>query len=133
MVMTDPIADLLTRIRNACMAEHKEVEINHSKMKEEVTSILKKEGFIADYTIKEITANKKSLVLFLRYGEKNESLISGLKRVSKPGRRIYKSYKDIPRVLNGYGVAIVSTSHGVLTDKDCRVNKVGGELLCYIW
>ncbi len=133
MVMTDPIADLLTNIRNAYMAEHKSVEIQRSNLKEEIVKILRREGFLSDYSVVDITEQKKKLVLFLQYGENNKNLITGIKRVSKPGRRVYASYKEIPRVLNGYGISIISTSKGVLTDKECRAQKVGGEILCYVW
>ena len=133
MVMTDPIADLLTNIRNAYMAEHKSVEIQRSNLKEEIVKILRREGFLSDYSFVDITEQKKKLVLFLQYGENNKSLITGIKRVSKPGRRVYASYKEIPRVLNGYGISIISTSKGILTDKECRERKVGGEILCYVW
>jgi small subunit ribosomal protein S8 len=131
--MTDPIADLLTNIRNAYMAEHKSVEIQRSNLKEEIVKILRREGFLSDYSVVDITEQKKKLVLFLQYGENNKNLITGIKRVSKPGRRVYASYKEIPRVLNGYGISIISTSKGVLTDKECRAQKVGGEILCYVW
>lgn len=133
MVMTDPIAELLTRIRNAIGADQRSIELGYSRTKENIVKILKKEGYISDYTIGDITDKKKKLVLFLRYDETHKNIITGLVRVSKPGRRIYSGYKEIPRVLNGFGVAIVSTSKGILTDRECRVKKIGGEVLCYIW
>ena len=134
MVMTDPIADMLTRIRNAGNAEHESVDMQYSKVKEEIAKILKREGFIKDYTVQELQNNKKKIVIFLAYDKNTrESLITNLVRKSKPGRRIYRSYKDLPPVLNGYGIAIISTSKGILTDKECKAQKVGGEVLCYIW
>lgn len=134
MVMTDPISDMLTRIRNAGMAEHKSVEVRYSKIKEAIASILKKEGYIESYNIQELQNNKKNIVIFLRYDEHTRKiLMTKLIRKSKPGRRMYTGYKDLSSVLNGYGLAIVSTSKGILTDKECREAKVGGEVLCYIW
>ena len=127
-MVTDPIADMLTRIRNANQMRYKEVEVPASKMKLEVARILKDEGFISDYT------NKDSMiVLNLKYGEKKERVITGLKRISKPGLRVYVKAEELPSVLNGLGIAIVSTSKGVMTDKEARKLSLGGEVLAYIW
>ena len=124
----DPIADMLTRIRNANQMRYKEVEVPASKMKLEIARILKDEGFISDYT------NKDSMiVLNLKYGEKKERVITGLKRISKPGLRVYVKAEELPSVLNGLGIAIVSTSKGVMTDKEARKLSLGGEVLAYIW
>ena len=127
-MVTDPIADMLTRIRNANQMRYKEVEVPASKMKLEIARILKDEGFISDYT------NKDSMiVLNLKYGEKKERVITGLKRISKPGLRVYVKAEELPSVLNGLGIAIVSTSIGVMTDKEARKLSLGGEVLAYIW
>ena len=130
--MTDPISDMLTRIRNANMASQPVVEMPHSKMKAEIARIMKREGFIKDYTT-EGHAGKRSLRLFLKYTLENEPVIRGLKRISKPGLRTYVASKTVPRVLGGMGVAILSTSNGILTDREARKNNTGGEVLCYIW
>ena len=127
-MVTDPIADMLTRIRNANQMRYKEVEVPASKMKLEIARILKDEGFISDYT------NKDSMiVLNLKSGEKKERVITGLKRISKPGLRVYVKAEELPSVLNGLGIAIVSTSKGVMTDKEARKLSLGGEVLAYIW
>ncbi len=132
MVMSDPIADMLTRIRNANIVRHETVEIPASKIKREIAEILKKEGFIRDAEY--IEDSKQGIIrLFLKYGINNERVISGLKRISKPGLRIYTKSPDLPRVLGGLGIAIISTSKGVMTDKDARQSKSGGEVVCYIW
>jgi len=131
-MMTDPIADMLTRIRNALMAKHEEVQMPSSKLKLEIADILKREGFIKNYHLLE-DRHQGTLRLYLKYGEAGQQVIRGLKRISKPGARIYVSSKEIPRVANGLGIAILSTSKGVLTDKQCRRLKVGGEVLCYVW
>ena len=130
--MTDPIADMLTRIRNANQMRYKEVEVPASKTKVEIAKILKEEGFIADYKIKK---NKPQdiIVLTLKYGEKKERVITGLKRISKPGLRVYVKAEELPRVLNGLGIAVISTSKGIMTDKNARKNSLGGEVLAYIW
>lgn len=132
MVMTDPIADYLTRIRNANMAKHDSVEIPASNIKKSISEILKREGFIRDY---EVTDDNKQGVIkvFLKYGPNGERVISGLKRISKPGLRNYVSAEDLPKVLNGLGIAIVSTSAGVITDKEARQKNVGGEVIAYVW
>ena len=131
-MVTDPIADMLTRIRNANQMRYKEVEVPASKMKLEIARILKEEGFIADYKVKK--NNVQNIIsLNLKYGDKKERVITGLKRISKPGLRVYAKNDNIPRVLNGLGIAIISTSKGVMTDKEARANSLGGEVLAYIW
>ncbi len=131
MYLTDPIADMLTRVRNANSAMHEKVDVPYSKMKEAVANTLKEEGFILNYKV--ITdGNKKNIRIYLKYDGK-ERVIKGLKRISKPGRRVYSSVEDMPRVLSGLGIAIVSTPKGVITDKTCRSEKVGGEVLCFVW
>ena len=131
MVMTDPIADMLTRIRNANSERHETVSIPGSKMKIRIAEILKDEGFITDFKVEE-DGVKKTIVVTLKY-HGNERVITGLKRISKPGLRIYAKVDDVPRVLNGLGIAIISTSKGVMTDKEARAKKVGGEVLAYVW
>ena len=128
----DPIADMLTRIRNANQMRYKEVEVPASKIKIEIARILKEEGFIADYKVKKNDV-QSIIVLSLKYGEKKERVITGLKRISKPGLRVYAKAQELPRVLNGLGIAIISTSHGVMTDKDARNQSLGGEVMAYIW
>jgi small subunit ribosomal protein S8 len=132
VVVTDPIADMLTRIRNANQMRYKEVEVPASKLKEEIAKILKEEGFIRDFKIAE-NATENMLVLALKYGHKKERVITGLKRISKPGLRVYAKVDEIPKVLNGLGIAIISTSKGIMTDKQAREEQVGGEVLAYIW
>ncbi|GAA0503606.1 30S ribosomal protein S8 [Virgibacillus sp. MSP4-1] len=132
MTMTDPIADMLTRIRNANMVRHEKLEVPASKLKQEIADILKREGFIRDYEF--VSDDKQGIIrLFLKYGPNNERVITGLKKISKPGLRVYAKADELPRVLNGLGVAVVSTSNGVLTDKEARQQAVGGEVLAYIW
>jgi small subunit ribosomal protein S8 len=132
MVLTDPIADMLTRIRNGNMAEKKVVAMPHSKMKSELARILKAEGFIKDY-IMENDDGKSVLKIFLKYTMDREPVIQGLRRISKPSCRKYVNSEEIPRVLGGIGLAILSTSSGVMTDVEARAKKVGGEVLCYVW
>jgi len=132
MVLTDPIADMLTRIRNAHMAEKKQVAMPHSKMKSEVARIMKAEGFIKDYTM-ENEGGKPVLNVFLKYTTDREPVIQGLRRISKPSCRKYVNSSEVPRVLGGIGLAILSTSSGVMTDNEAREKKIGGEVLCYIW
>ena len=132
MVLTDPIADMLTRIRNANMAEKKVVQMPHSKMKSEIARILKAEGFIKDYTV-ENDSGKSMLNVFLKYTMDREPVIQGLRRISKPSCRKYVNAEEIPRVLGGIGLAMISTSSGVVTDNEARAKKIGGEVLCYIW
>ena len=128
----DPIADMLTRIRNANQMRYKEVEVPASKIKIEIARILKEEGFIADYKIKKNDV-QSIIVLYLKYGDRKERVITGLKRISKPGLRVYAKAQELPRVLNGLGIAIVSTSHGVMTDRDARNQSLGGEVMAFIW
>ena len=132
MVMTDPIADLLTRIRNANMVRHDKLEVPASKMKKDVADILKREGFIRDVEFIE-DIKQGILRIFLKYGANNERVITGIKRISKPGLRVYAKAGDVPRVLNGLGIAIVSTSQGVISDKEARAKKIGGEVIAYVW
>lgn len=132
MVVTDPIADMLTRIRNANQMRYKEVEVPASKMKLEIARILQEEGFIVDYKVKK--NNVQSIItLNLKYGEKKERVITGLKRISKPGLRVYAKAEEAPKVLNGLGIAIMSTSKGVMTSKDAKKQALGGEVLAYVW
>ncbi|MCR6098331.1 30S ribosomal protein S8 [Salipaludibacillus agaradhaerens] len=132
MVMTDPIADMLTRIRNANTVRHTSLELPASKIKREIADILKREGFIRDYEY--IEDNKQGILrLFLKYGGNNEKVITGLKKISKPGLRVYAKSDELPRVLGGLGIAIISSSTGVITDKEARQHKVGGEVLAYVW
>jgi small subunit ribosomal protein S8 len=131
MVMTDPIADMLTRIRNANQQRHAEVVIPHSRLKVELAEILKNEGFVSGYKV-EGEGAIKNIVVTLKY-KGNERVISGLKRVSKPGLRQYAKVNEIPKVLNGLGIVILSTSQGLLTDKEARAKNIGGEVLAYIW
>ena len=131
-MVTDPIADMLTRIRNANQMRYKEVEVPASKMKLEIARILKEEGFINDYKVKKNEV-QSILVLSLKYSDKKERVITGLKRISKPGLRVYAKACELPRVLNGLGIAIVSTSKGVMTDKQARNESLGGEVMAYIW
>ena len=132
MVLTDPIADYLTRIRNANMVRHESVEVPASKMKKAISEILKREGFIRDYECIE-DDEQGTIRIFLKYGKNNERVISGLKRISKPGLRSYVKADEVPKVLNGLGIAIISTSAGVMTDKEARAKNVGGEVLAYVW
>ena len=128
MVVTDPIADMLTRIRNANQMRYKEVEVPASKLKMEIAKILKEEGFIEEFKVED-----KTLTLTLKYANNKERVITGLKRISKPGLRVYAGAEEIPHVLNGLGIAIISTPKGVMTDKLARKNNVGGEVIAYIW
>ena len=132
MSMSDPIADLLTRIRNASRAEHEKVDIPASKLKTRIAQILKDEGFIKNFRLIE-DPKQGVLRVYLKYGAGNEKMISGLVRVSTPGRRVYVAHDKVPPVMAGMGVAIISTSRGVMTDADVRKQKVGGELLAYVW
>ncbi|HFC98056.1 MAG TPA: 30S ribosomal protein S8 [Thermosulfurimonas dismutans] len=131
-MMTDPIADMLARIRNALMARHKTVEIPASRLKREIARILKEEGYIEDY---EFVAEgpQGKIVITLKYDEERRPVIAGLKRVSKPGRRVYAGVKKLPRVMGGLGIAIISTSQGIMTDHEARRRGVGGEILCEVW
>lgn len=133
MAMTDPIADMLTRIRNANTVSKDMVDIPASRVKAQIAQILKDEGFIRDYKmIKE--GNPQGMIrVYMKYGPEDEKIINGLKRISKPGLRVYAQKDEIPRVLGGLGIAIISTSSGVMTDKEARNKKLGGEVICYIW
>ena len=126
--MTDPIADMLTRIRNKNQNRDKLVSMPTSKMKEQIAKILKEEGFIEEFKVED-----KTLTLTLKYANNKERVITGLKRISKPGLRVYAKASEIPTVLNGLGIAIISTPNGVITDKEARKNNVGGEVIAYIW
>jgi len=132
MCMTDPLADMLTRLRNAGMVKFETVEMPLSKVKTGVAAILKKEGFINDYQVLD-TDTQGVLRIEMKYGQNNERIITNLKRVSKPGRRIYVKHDQIPKVMSGLGIAIISTSKGIFTDKEARSMKIGGELLCEVW
>ena len=132
MVVTDAIADMLTRIRNAITAKHTDVEIPSSKTKKAILDILKEEGYIAGY--EEIEQQlQNSLKVTLKYGAKGEKVITGLKRISKPGLRVYAKSEELPKVLNGLGIAIVSTNKGIMTDKKARSQNLGGEVLAFVW
>ena len=132
MVVTDPIADMLTRIRNAITAKHADVEIPASKTKKAIVEILLNEGYIESYEVIEHEL-QDSIKITLKYGYKGERVITGLKRISKPGLRVYAKSAELPKVLNGLGIAIVSTSKGIMTDKHARSQNLGGEVLAYIW
>lgn len=131
-MMTDPIADMLARIRNGLMVGHDKVAVRSSKMAERIAGILKKTGFVEDFALEE-SADSKRLVLQMKYDESGEPVIEGLKRVSRPGLRIYSSKSELPRVRGGLGMAIVSTSRGVMTCEEARKMGVGGEVLCHVW
>jgi small subunit ribosomal protein S8 len=131
-MMTDPIADMLTRIRNGSMARHERVEMPHSKLKEHVADVLKLEGYVDDVRVSE-GEEPKTLTVVLRYGRDRTSAIDGIKRVSTPGRRVYVRHDRISRVVSGMGISILSTSRGVMTDREARRQRVGGELLCEVW
>ncbi len=131
MMMTDPIADMLTRIRNGLQARHEAVEMPASNEKKEIAKILKEEGFITGF---EVTGEvKKTMTVTLKYGPNKEKVVSGIKRISTPGLRVYVKAGKLPRVLNGLGIAIISTSQGLMTDKDARAKNVGGEVIAYVW
>ena len=131
-VVTDTIADMLTRIRNANGMRYEEVSVPSSNIKKEIARILKEEGFIKDYKV-ESDDVQGTIVLTLKYTEKRERVITGLRRISKPGLRVYVKNDEVPRVLNGLGIAIISTSKGIMTDKEARKENIGGEVLAYIW
>ena len=132
MVVTDTIADMLTRIRNANQMRYQEVSVPASNLKVSLAKILKDEGFIEDYKV--VKDNVQGTIeLTLKYGQNKERVITGLKRISKPGLRVYAKAGEVPKVLNGLGIAVISTSHGVMTDKEARKENLGGEVLCYIW
>jgi small subunit ribosomal protein S8 len=129
---TDPVADLLTRIRNANAAHHDSLEISGSKLKLEIVKILQREGFVKGFEIIK-DPKQDTIKVFLRYGPKREKVITNLKRISKPGLRVYANSENIPRVLRGLGIAILTTSQGVMTDKEARRKRIGGEVLCHVW
>ena len=131
-VVTDSIADMLTRIRNANSMRYEEVKVPASKEKSEIARILKEEGFIKDYKLEKDNV-QGTLVLTLKYADKKQRVITGLKRISKPGLRVYAKHDELPKVLNGLGIAIISTSRGIMTDKEARKNNIGGEVIAYIW
>jgi small subunit ribosomal protein S8 len=132
MTMTDPISDMLTRIRNASSAMHEEVLIPTSKIKESIAKILLDEGYVDGFEVVQDNGHP-AIKIRLRYSEERERAISGIRRISKPGRRVYRGARELPRVLGGLGIAIVSTSQGVMTDKEARRARVGGEVLAYVW
>jgi small subunit ribosomal protein S8 len=132
MTMTDPIADMLTRVRNASSAMHDEVSIPSSKLKENIAKILVDEGYVDSYDVGEEDGHP-TIRIRLRYSEERERVIAGIRRISKPGKRVYRGAQELPRVLGGLGVAIISTSQGLMTDKQARRAKVGGEVLAYVW
>jgi small subunit ribosomal protein S8 len=132
MSVSDPIADMLTKIRNANVARHEKVDIPTSKLKLEIVKILKTEGYIKNF--KKIQTDGQNFIrIFLKYDEENNPIIHGLSKVSKPGRRVYTGYREMPRILNGYGIMIISTSDGVITGRKAVEKQVGGELLCTVW
>ena len=132
MTMTDPIADMLTRIRNANVVKHETVDVPASNMKKELARILLEEGFIRGYDV--IEDGKQGIIrIQLKYGQEGERVITGLKKISKPGMRVYAANHEIPKVLNGIGISVISTSKGILTDKQARKENVGGEVICYVW
>ena len=133
MNMTDPIADMLTRIRNGLAANHETVSIPYSRVKEDITKILKQEGYIDTYKVEGEKVREKMIVITLKYGPNHQKVISGIKRISKPGLRVYAKSDAIPRVLNGLGMAIISTSKGMMCDRDARKNHAGGEVVAYVW
>ena len=134
MTMTDPIADMLTRIRNANVAMHDDVRMPSSKLKEAVAVILKQEGYIEDFTTEDNAPRPgRTLSITMKYSPERSRTISGLRRVSKPGLRVYSKAEEIPRVLGGLGVAVLSTNQGLMTDREARKRRVGGEVLCYVW
>ena len=131
-MMTDPIADMLTRLRNANSVLHDKVEIPGSKIKQAIAEVLKEEGFIKDFSFAE--DNKQGVITInLKYGPNREQVITGIKRISKPGLRVYAKVENLPSVLNGLGIAIISTSNGMMTDKEARKNHLGGEVIAYVW
>jgi small subunit ribosomal protein S8 len=133
-MMTDPIADMLTRIRNGNVAMRNEVLMPASKQKSALAEVLKREGFIADYAVVQDTEGSgKALKITMKYGSDRQRTISGIKRISTPGLRVYRAAAEVPRVLGGLGVAVLSTSHGLMTDREARKRNVGGEVMCFVW
>jgi small subunit ribosomal protein S8 len=134
MTMTDPIADMLTRIRNANVAMHDDVAMPSSKLKEALADILQKEGYIGSFAVADTEGRPgRTLTIEMKYSPERQRVISGLKRISKPGLRVYQAADEVPRVLGGLGVAVLSTSQGLLSDREARKRRVGGEVLCYVW
>lgn len=134
MTMTDPVADMLTRIRNANVAMHDEVSMPASKLKKALADVLKNEGYIIDYSLTESETHPgQDLTIRMKYSPERERVISGLKRVSKPGLRVYNKSTEVPRVLGGLGVAVLSTSKGLMSDREARKRRMGGEVLCHVW
>jgi small subunit ribosomal protein S8 len=132
MAISDPVADMLTKVRNASLAKHEKVDVATSKLKLQIVKILKNEGYIKNF--KKVTKENVNYIrVFLKYDEKQNSILHGIERISTPGRRVYAGYKKLPRVYNGHGVVVVSTSHGVITGKKASDQKIGGELICSIW
>lgn len=132
MAISDPVADMLTKVRNASLAKHEKVDVATSKLKLQIVKILKNEGYIKNF--KKVTKENVNYIrIFLKYDEKQNPILHGIERISTPGRRVYSGYKKLPRVLNGHGVVVVSTSHGVITGKKASDQKIGGELVCSIW
>ena len=133
MTMTDPVADMLTRIRNANVAMHDTVRMPSSKLKEALADVLRREGYIGDFEVRDEEGPGRTLEITLKYSNDRARSISGIRRISKPGLRVYTKSTRLPRVLGGMGVAVLSTSQGLMTDKEARKKKVGGEVLCYVW
>ncbi len=133
MGMTDPIADMLTRIRNANRMHFKSVDVMLSRMNLDVTKVLKNSGFLSGFEVKKDSKGHEMLRIYLKYPDSKKGIITGIRRISKPGRRVYVNSEKIPRVLNGYGISILSTSKGIITDKEARELNVGGEILCNVW
>ena len=133
MAVSDPISDFLTRIRNAIRAQHRYVDVSWSKMKQNIAEILKGQGFIESYLVKQDNKNRGTMRIFLKYTDGRQSVIQGLRRVSKPGLRRYVGHQDIPRFFGGLGLSIVSTSEGIMAGADARNRKIGGEILCLVW
>ena len=131
-IITDPIGDMLIRIKNANQRKTKEVSMPHSKVRESILAILKKQGYIVDYSVKSLENNKKEITVVLKY-KGNQKAITGVKRISKPGLKVYAAAADVPKVLSGFGTAIISTSNGMITDKEARKLGVGGEIIAFVW
>lgn len=133
MSMSDPIADLLTRIRNANSANHDSLELDHSRLKLEIVKVLQQEGYVKSYEVAEENTHRPKIKVNLKYGPRREKVLTDLKRVSKPGRRVYTGTGALPKVMGGLGIAILTTPNGVMTDRQARRQGVGGEVLCYVW
>lgn len=133
MSVSDPVADMLVKIKNACQSRHESVDVLNSNFKSEIAKILLNEGYIKSFEIVSTGTNKSVIRISLKYDKENKSVIHGVRKISTPGRRVYSGYKELPRVLNGYGTIIVSTSSGIITGKQAKAQMVGGELICSIW